>query len=134
MKFPNLPQKETWFLRLLLQWINTTRRKQPAKLSTRTWIMSLLRLSPGRVYSAHVDNDEITKTICSFAHPTILSVSQIKLVMNVKAYKEGSTNYFWKYKSYHIIIKINKVSKKMHLAIRQCQRVQSDDEKKLVSQ
>jgi hypothetical protein len=94
MKFPYLPQKETWFLRLLLQWINTTRRKQPAKLSTRTGIRSQLTLSPGRIYSAHVDNDEIAKTICSFANPTILSVSQIKLVMNVKAYQKVSTNNF----------------------------------------
>jgi hypothetical protein len=70
--------------------------------------MSLLKLSPGRVYSSHVDNDEIMKTICSFANPTILWVSQIKLVMTVKAYKEGSTNNFWKYKSCRIIHKNKK--------------------------
>jgi len=39
-EFPYLPQTETWFLHLLLQLINTTRRKRPAKLSMTTWIMS----------------------------------------------------------------------------------------------
>lgn len=107
MEFPYLPQTETWFLHLLLHWINTTRRKRPAKLSMTTWIMSSdsFIIMNMKNFSSSIKlhyffffffkwsntcrvwwNNE-PKTICTFLKPTTLSISHIILITQCKAYQ-----------------------------------------------